>query len=150
MAEQSQTIVSASEIEISFGQQNILDKASLSIREGDRIGMVGRNGTGKSTFLKILAGIVQPDAGQVVRSKELTFGYLSQEFTLDESKNVFENVLSGAQHILDLIAEYEAQPAHSKRADDLEHRIAALDGWNLEYRIKETLSHLNAPALERD
>ena len=65
MAEQSQTIVSASEIEISFGQQNILDKASLSIREGDRIGMVGRNGTGKSTFLKILAGIAQPDAGQV-------------------------------------------------------------------------------------
>ena len=150
MAEQSATIVSASEIEISFGQQNILDKASLSIREGDRIGMVGRNGTGKSTFLKILAGIVQPDAGQVVRSKELTFGYLSQEFTLDESKNVFENVLSGGKHVLDLIHEFENLPLHSKRHDHLEHRIAHLEGWTLDSRVKETMSHLNTPAGDRD
>jgi ABC transport system ATP-binding/permease protein len=150
MAEQSATIVSASEIEIAFGQQNILDKASLSIREGDRIGMVGRNGTGKSTFLKILAGIVQPDAGQVVRSKDLTIGYLSQEFTLDESKTVFENVLSGGQHVLDLIHEFETLPAHSKRADELEHRIAHLEGWTLDSRVKETMSHLNTPAADRD
>src|SRR5215203_1523348 len=114
MADNSATIISASEIEISFGQQNILDKASLSIREGDRIGMVGRNGTGKSTFLKILAGIMQPDAGQVVRSKELTMGYLSQEFTLDESKNVFQNVLAGADYVLGLIREFESLPTHSK------------------------------------
>ncbi len=150
MAENSATIVSASEIEISFGQQNILDKASLSICEGDRIGMVGRNGTGKSTFLKILAGIVEPDAGQVVRSKELTFGYLSQEFTLDESKNVFENVLSGGQHVLDLIHEFENLPSHSKRGDHLEHRIAHLEGWTLDSRVKETMSHLNTPAGDRD
>jgi ATP-binding cassette subfamily F protein uup len=150
MAEQSQTIVSAFEIEISFGQQNILDKASLSIREGDRIGMVGRNGTGKSTFLKILAGITQPDAGQVVRSKDLTIGYLSQDFTLDESKNVFENVRSGADYVLGLIKEFESLPAHSKRHDDLEHRIAHLEGWTLDSRVKETMSHLNTPAGDRD
>jgi ATP-binding cassette subfamily F protein uup len=149
-AEASPTIISASEIEINFGQQNILNKASLSIHAGDRVGMVGRNGSGKSTFLKILAGLMPPDAGEIVRSRDLIIGYLSQEFTLDESKNVYENVRCGAQHILDLIAEYEAQPAHSKRADELEHRIAALDAWNLDYRIKEALSHLNAPGDERD
>ena len=115
MAENSATIISASEIEIAFGQQNILNKASLSIREGDRIGMVGRNGCGKSTFLKILADLMEPDAGQVVRSKDLTFGYLSQEFTLDESKNVFDNVLSGAQYVLGLIKQFESLPAHSTR-----------------------------------
>ncbi len=150
MAENSATIISASEIEIGFGQQNILNKASLSIREGDRIGMVGRNGTGKSTFLKILAGIMEPDAGQVVRSKELTFGYLSQEFTLDESKTVFENVLSGGQYVLDLIHEFENLPAHSKRGDHLEHRIAHLEGWTLDSRVKETMSHLNTPDGARD
>ena len=148
--ENAPTILSASEIEISFGQQNILNKATLSIHTGDRIGMVGRNGSGKSTFLKILAGLMQPDAGEIVRSRDLLVSYLSQEFTLDESMTVFENVRSGAQRILDLIAEYEAQPAHSKRADELEHRIAALDGWNLDYRIKEALSHLNAPDSTRD
>jgi ATP-binding cassette subfamily F protein uup len=144
------TILSASEIEINFGQQNILNQASLSIHAGDRIGMVGRNGSGKSTFLKILVGLMQPDAGKIVRSRDLTFGYLTQEFTLDESKSVYENVRSGAQHILDLIAEYESLPAESTRADDLEHRIVQFDGWNLEYRIKETLSHLNAPPGDRD
>jgi len=150
MSEQSATIVSASEIEIAFGQQNILDKASLSIREGDRIGMVGRNGTGKSTFLKILAGITAPDAGQVVRSNDLTLGYLSQEFTLDESKTVFENVLSGGQYVLDLIHEFENLPGHSKRGDHLEHRIAHLEGWTLDSRVKETMSHLNTPEGDRD
>ncbi len=150
MAENSATIISASEIEIAFGQQNILNKASLSIREGDRIGMVGRNGCGKSTFLKILAGLMEPDAGQVVRSKDLTFGYLSQEFTLDESKNVFDNVLSGAQYVLGLIKQFESLPAHSTRADDLEHRIAHLEGWTLDSRVKETMSHLNTPAGDRN
>lgn len=148
--EKAPTILSATDIEINFGQQNILNKASLSVHADDRIGMVGRNGSGKSTFLKILAGLMAPDAGEVVRSRDLVIGYLSQEFTLDESKTVYENVRAGAQHLIDLIAEYEAQPAHSKRADDLEHRIAALDGWNLDYRIKEALSHLNAPDGERD
>ncbi len=143
--ESAQTIISASEIVINFGRQNILDKASLSIHAGGRVGMVGRNGTGKSTFLKILAGLMPPDAGEIVRSRDLVVGYLSQDFTLDETKTVFENVQSGAQHVLDIISDYETLSAHSTRADDLEHRIAALDGWNLDYRIKEALSHLNAP-----
>ena len=112
--------------------------------------MVGRNGTGKSTFLKILAGIIPPDAGQVVRSKDLTLGYLSQEFTLDEEKTVFENVLAGGQYVLDLIHEFESLSAHSKRADELEHRIAHLEGWTLDSRVKETMSHLNTPPGDRD
>ena len=102
--ESAPTLISASEIEINFGRQNILDKASLSIHAGDRVGMVGRNGSGKSTFLKILAGLMQPDSGSVIRSRDLVIGYLSQDFTLDESKTVFENVQSGAQHLLDMIS----------------------------------------------
>jgi ATP-binding cassette subfamily F protein uup len=149
MSEQTPAILSARDIEINFGNQNILDKAALSIHEGDRIGMVGRNGSGKSTFLKIIAGLMKPDAGEIVRTRDLTTGYLSQEFTLDETKTVYENVREGARHILDLIAEYETLAGDSTRADDLEHRIAKLDGWNLDYRIKEALSHLNAPDAER-
>lgn len=147
--ESAPTLISASEIEINFGRQNILDKASLSIHAGDRVGMVGRNGTGKSTFLKILAGLMQPDSGSVIRSRDLVIGYLSQDFTLDESKTVFENVQRGAQHLLDMISEYESLTTHTKRGDELEHRISDLDGWNLDYRIKEALSHLNAPDADR-
>ncbi len=89
-------ILTALELEVHFGEQVILDKASLSVHEGDRIGLVGRNGAGKSTFLKIISGLMPPDSGEVAKKKDLVVSFLPQEFTLDESKNVYENILSGA------------------------------------------------------
>ena len=76
------------ELEVHYGEQIILDKASLSVHEGDRIGLVGRNGAGKSTFLKVISNVMPADSGDVARRKDLVIGFLSQEFTLDESKNV--------------------------------------------------------------
>ncbi len=88
-------ILTAMELEVHFGEQIILDKASLSVHEGDRIGLVGRNGAGKSTFLKIISGLMPPDSGEVAKKKNLVIGFLSQEFTLDESLNVYDNILEG-------------------------------------------------------
>ncbi len=81
-------ILTAMDLEVHYGQQIILNKASLSIHEGDRIGLVGRNGAGKSTFLKIISSLMEPDSGEVAKKKDLVFGLLTQEFTLDDSKNV--------------------------------------------------------------
>ena len=81
-------ILTAMDLDVYYGEQVILDKASLSIHEGDRIGLVGRNGTGKSTFLKIICGELEADAGEVAKKKDLSIGYLSQDFTLDESKTI--------------------------------------------------------------
>ncbi len=67
----SPVILSALELEVHFGEQIILDKASLSVHEGDRIGLVGRNGAGKSTFLKIISGLMSADSGEVAKKKDL-------------------------------------------------------------------------------
>jgi ATP-binding cassette subfamily F protein uup len=142
-------ILTAMELEVHYGQQIILNKASLSIHEGDRIGLVGRNGSGKSTFLKIISEMLHPDSGEVAKRKDLIIGFLTQEFTLDESKNVYENVLLGAESILELIKEYEDLPYNSNRRSILEDKIQQLDGWNLENKINQFLQVLNAPGSER-
>ena len=67
----SPVILSALELKVHFGEQIILDKASLSVHEGDRIGLVGRNGAGKSTFLKIISDLMPADSGEVAKKKNL-------------------------------------------------------------------------------
>ncbi len=148
--ESSTAILTATDLEVRYNEQVVLDKASLAIGERDRIGLVGRNGSGKSTFLRIITGQQQPDAGTLARRRDLVVGYLSQDFTLDPQKNVLQNVRAGAQHVLDLIAEFESLPAESKRHAELESRIQMLDGWGLDHRIKTAMSHLNVPDGERD
>jgi len=143
-------ILSALELEVHFGEQIILDKASLSVHDGDRIGLVGRNGAGKSTFLKIISGLMPPDSGEVAKKKDLVVGFLSQEFTLDDYKNVFDNILEGASLELNLIKEYESTPFDSSQKHYLEEKILRLDSWNLEKRINMLINSLDAPNPERD
>jgi ATP-binding cassette subfamily F protein uup len=143
------TIISASEVTVRYNERAILDAATLGIQEGDRIGLVGRNGCGKTTFLKLLAGLLAPDSGEVSRSRDLVASYLPQDFMLDATKSVYENIRDGAQHVLNLIAEFESLPHDSKRHEELEHRIATLEGWTVDRRIEVALSHLNCPGGER-
>ncbi len=131
-------------------EQIVLDKASLSIHEYDRIGLVGKNGAGKSTFLKIISGIQHPDSGEVAKRKNLVTGFLSQEFTLDEAKNVYENILAGAEKELNLIREYELTTFDSPNKHYLEETIMQMDSWNLEKRINILAKSLNAPDTDRD
>jgi ATP-binding cassette subfamily F protein uup len=143
------TIISASEVTVRYNEHAILDNVTLGIQEGDRIGLVGRNGCGKTTFMKILAGLQAPDSGEISRQRELVASYLPQDFMLNAAKSVHENIRDGAQHVLNLIAEFESLPHDSKRHEHLEHRIAALEGWTLDRRIEVAMSHLNCPAGDR-
>jgi ATPase subunit of ABC transporter with duplicated ATPase domains len=79
----------------------------------------------------------------------LVVSYLSQDFTLEAALDVRGNVRQGAWRTLDLIAEFESLPAESKRHEELEHRIQALDGWTLDQRVETAMSHLNCPPGER-
>ncbi|MCB0748728.1 MAG: ATP-binding cassette domain-containing protein, partial [Ignavibacteriae bacterium] len=146
----SPVILTAMELEVHYGEQIILNKASLSIHEGDRIGLVGRNGAGKSTFLKIISETMPPDFEKKKKKKELVVGFLTQEFTLDETKNVFENVMVGAESVLKLIDQYEGLPYDSAKRIILEEKIQLLDGWNLENKITQLLQSLNAPEANRN
>ncbi len=143
-------ILSALELDVHFGEQVILDKASLSVHEGDRIGLVGKNGAGKSTFLKIISGLMQQDSGEVAKKKDIVIGFLSQEFTIDETKNVYDNILDGALSELNLIKEYEHTPFDSPKKHNLEEKILRLDSWNLDKRINILINSLDAPNGERE
>src|SRR5437868_14168075 len=105
------SVASASELIVRFGNQIVLDRATVTILEGERVGLVGRNGSGKSTFLQIAAGVMRPDAGELNQRRDLVVGYMPQMFELNEETSVHANILSGAQGVLDLIAEYESVPA---------------------------------------
>jgi len=138
-------VFSARSVSVSYGAQRILDESALVVHEGERAGLLGRNGSGKSTFLKIVAGVMQPDAGEIIRRRDLMTGYLPQLFELDEERTVHANILEGARRILEWIAEYEAGPANEARAGDLLGWIDHAGGWELEHRIKSLITHLHAP-----
>lgn len=142
-------LISATEIVVDFGHHCVLNKATLAINEGDRIGMVGRNGSGKTTFLKILAGELEPDSGEIIRRRDLVTGYLPQSFTLNNAGTVHENILGGVQHILDYIHEYENSSGESARHDLLFDKINHFEGWTIEHRATSLMDHLNAPAADR-
>jgi ATP-binding cassette subfamily F protein uup len=144
------TIINATDVTVRYNDRAILDAATLAIDEGQRIGLVGRNGCGKTTFLKLLADLLPPDSGTVTRRRDLAVSYLSQDFTLDPALDVRGNVHAGAKYVLDLITEFEALPHDSKRHEELEHRIQALEGWTVDQRVETAMSHLNCPPGERD
>ena len=143
------SVASASELVVRFGNQVVLDRATATLLEGERVGLVGRNGSGKSTFLQMAAGVTKPDAGEFNPRRDLVIGYMPQMFELEERGTVHANILSGAQHILDLIAEYERVPAESARSGILLDQISHFDGWNLEHRIKSLITNLHAPEPDR-
>src|SRR5438874_298191 len=99
------SICAARNLVVKYGAQTVLDEATLTILDGERVGLVGRNGSGKSTFLQIAAGVMKPDAGEFIRRRELITGYMPQVFDLKENTSVHANILAGAQRVLDLIDE---------------------------------------------
>ncbi len=150
MSEISTTaVISATNLSLAFGTQVLLDEATLAINEAERVGLFGRNGSGKSSFLRIAAGEIQPDRGTVTRRGNVGIGFLPQVFDLDESATVHENVRNGAQDVLRLLAEYESSEPESKRSAELLDKITHADGWNLEHRIRGLISNLHAPDEER-
>jgi len=146
----SPVIVTAHEISIRFGEQVVLNNASLTVHEDDRIGLIGNNGSGKSTLLKIITGIIQPDSGTVSRRRDIVTGYLAQDFQLDPALSVYENIVEGAHDIIAILREYESLPFTSERRHLLEGHIHHWDGWNLENRIEAAMHSLNAPEKNRD
>lgn len=142
-------ILTATDLCVEYGEQTVLDRASLSVHEDDRIGLVGRNGAGKSTFLKIIAGLLQPDSGSVAMQKDLVISFLPQEFTLNENMTVAENIRSGAARILRLITDYEKADPGSDLKHDLAEKIIHYNGWDLERKIEMLISSLHAPEKER-
>jgi ATP-binding cassette subfamily F protein uup len=145
----SPSILSAQNLAVRYGPQTVLKDATLNVHQTDRIGLIGNNGSGKSTLLKIIAGIMQPDSGSISRRRDIITGYLPQNFQLDPTKSVYENIVDGAHDVIDILREYESLPPTSEKRHVLEEQILHRDGWNLENRIETAMHSLNVPDKQR-
>ncbi len=141
-------LVSAQDLRLAYGRQRLLDGVSLTVAPGEKVGLVGRNGCGKTSLFKILAGASEADSGEISRRRGLRVGYLPQEFELDGSKSVLENIESGAADLVDWIARYEAGEGSDAELSELLDLINHADGWNLHTRIRAEAGALAAPPLD--
>lgn len=152
-------IFSAENITKGYGEKQLFDKITFHIAENDNIGIIGVNGTGKSSLLKILAGEEQPDAGILTHPKDYTIAYLSQEPELDESLTVLDQVFQSKAAEIQLMNAYEnallnleedpENEFYQKRLFDLQKRMDAEDGWDASTNAKTILSKLGIENLSQ-
>ena len=144
------SLLSANEIRLSYGYQTLLDGITLAVESGEKVGLVGRNGCGKTSLLKILAGHHAADSGDISRRRQLRTGYLPQEFELDPALSVHENIAAGAADVVDAIHRYETGDGSEAELAQLLHLIDHADGWNLDARIVSLSNALGTPPLETE
>ncbi len=144
----SSVLLSAKDLKLAYGNQILLNGVSLTVAPGEKVGLVGRNGCGKTSLFKILAGESEADSGDISRRRGLRVGYLPQEFELDGTKSVLENIEAGAADLVEAIRRYEAGDGHDNELSDLLELIQHADGWNLQTRIRAEAGSLAAPPLD--
>ena len=142
----------AIELEKSYGMKKLFNKISFTIREGEHIGLIGQNGTGKSSLLEIIAGIETPDAGSLDVPSDYRVGYLAQEPQLNKESTVFEAVYEGEAPIIKTVRAYEEalellekdslNPDYQNRYSKAEADMNAQDAWQTEVQIKSILNRL--------
>ena len=134
--------------QLAFGDVPLLDRTSLAIEASERIGLIGRNGTGKSSLLKILAGKEQLDDGVIQFQQNLNIAYVAQEPQLQADMTIFEAVSEGLAGLKDTLEQYVTGVGD---LDTLQNIIELQDGWNWEQRVTETLHrlHLDPGAIVR-
>ena len=139
------SLITLQNAQLSFGHVALLDHADFSLESAERIGLIGRNGAGKSSLLRILGGLERPDDGEMRVQQGLRVAYVAQEPLLNGQDSVFDAVSAGLARVRALIAQY-AQGEGDLSA--LQNEIELFDGWNWEQRVAETLHrlHLNASA----
>ena len=146
-------LLTLKDVSLAYGNLALLEKVNFNISSGERICLVGRNGTGKSTLFRVISDIVQPDEGDVWRQDTLKISYLEQEVPADTSQTIYEVVSAGLGHIGEILIEYHnlahaidhSTDASIKKLAELQQKIEVLDGWNLNQKIETVLSRLSLP-----
>ncbi|MEY2860335.1 MAG: hypothetical protein RL392_793 [Pseudomonadota bacterium] len=139
-------LITLLDAQLAFGHVPLLDHADFSLETQERVGLIGRNGAGKSSMLKILGGMERPDDGTLQVQTGTRISYVAQEPQLDADATVFIAVRAGLERVIGLIEEYCL--GHGD-LDAMQSEIETLDGWNWEQRVNETLQrlHLNPDAI---
>ncbi|APY29595.1 TPA: ATP-binding cassette domain-containing protein [Neisseria meningitidis] len=151
-------ILSVENASFAIGHVALLDKTSFQLDSGEKVGLIGRNGAGKSSFLKILAGVQKLDDGQIIVQNNLKIVYVPQESFFDKDATVFDTVAEGLGEIRDLLRRYHhvshelengSSEALLKELNELQLEIEAKDGWKLDAAVKQTLGELGLPENEK-
>ena len=142
---------------LAFGHHALLDHASFQLDPGERVGLIGRNGAGKSSLLKAIAGEIKLDDGNIWRASSVRIVYVPQEPVLDPSHTVFEAVAEGLGDMQQILVDYHAV-THSmgdadadieklmERMQNLQHELDAKDGWGMQAKVEMVLSRLSLDA----
>lgn len=145
-------VISLSNAQLAFGHVALLDHAEFSLDAGERVGLIGRNGTGKSSLLKIIAGMAKLDDGLLVMQQGIKIAYVEQEPQFEGAATVFDAVAAGMGETVQLLAEYNAlseklggqdDDAIMERMHAVQAKLDASDAWNLVNRVETILARLN-------
>ncbi len=151
-------LLTLSRVGLAFGHLPLLEDADLQIDAGERIALIGRNGAGKSSLLRVISGETPPDAGSIWRGPGLRVSRLDQEVPAAGDRTVFDEVASGLGELGALVSDYHhaaTRVAESHRAADLvrlgelQHALEERDGWRLEQKVELIVSRLALPADRR-
>ena len=142
-----------SNISIAYGTHALLKNADFQLDAGERVGLLGRNGEGKSTLMKIIAGNVLPDHGDIWRQPELRLAWLEQSPDLPDDATIYDAVAGGLgelgewitrYHALTLSMDYDDDKALNEMGD-LQHKLESHNGWHFQQRVETTLNKLDLP-----
>lgn len=147
------SLIKIEKASLSYGLQVLLDGVDLSIEKGQRLCLIGRNGAGKSSLLKVIAGEVDLDKGDVIRQSGIRIARLEQDLPEADDRLVFDAVAAGSDGLGQLLTEYR-QLSHGLAISDsqlarmtqLQHEIEVRDGWLLQQKVEEIISRLDLPA----
>ncbi|MBL8202123.1 MAG: ATP-binding cassette domain-containing protein [Chromatiales bacterium] len=145
------SLVRLDDVSLAYGEQKLLVHVDFEIDPGERVCLIGRNGTGKTSLFRLITGVVQPDSGLIQYRNGLVMSTLEQELPEALEATVREVVADGLADLRALVDEYE-QLAHQqldkaglKRLDDLQHRIDELDGWRIDQRVELMMTEMMLP-----
>ncbi|SFC71139.1 ATP-binding cassette, subfamily F, uup [Pseudomonas citronellolis] len=146
------TLLKFTDVSLAFGTTPLLDQVSWQIEKGERVCIIGRNGTGKSSMLKLVKGEQMPDDGAIWRAPALKIGELPQELPVADERTVYDVVAEGLAEVGELLSRYHHLSLHIQGEDDLtqlarvQQALEARDGWRLQQLVETTLTRLQLPA----
>ena len=144
-------ILNARHLVLGFGAEPVLDDASLTIEAGERVALLGRNGAGKSSLLRLIAGDIQPDSGELVLASGVRIARLAQEMPAATGRTVYEVVAEGLGETGELLRRYsrlsdmvagDPSAEHLQALEEAQHALEAAEGWSLHQRVETVLSRV--------
>lgn len=138
-------LLSVENLTVSFGERTLFSDLTFGISKGQKVALVAKNGTGKTTLFRCLAGLQMPNSGTVTFRNDIRVGFLNQDDDLPESQSVRDAVLGGMESEMQAISHYNQCLANGASPDQVQHAfdtVERLNAWDIEHRVDEVLGHL--------